>query len=307
MRVFAPAQALMGLYASLATARVSWRRVAELLDTAPEVQERPDAIAVLLAQYFETLRVYDAASARLHADLAAASNLPGPSVEAMLRGVQWATLNDNGAIWFGITPSGLPEQEGLVSAINGAASVLVAAGDFPRSPLPDRDPYRITNKQFVASLYLKQIDGAQAGAGAAGGLSKRVPQLDDEGWQRLKEVGTLKIESLSFARGTASLDDDGRAMLAQIAERISHYPNYRLLVKGHTGVGGDTAANLELSKRRAEAVLEQLVTAQRMDPNRIRALGYGSSQPLPRLPDESERAYAYRLPRVEFALVAERF
>jgi ATP-binding cassette subfamily B protein len=39
MRVFAPAQALMGLYASLATARVSWRRVLELLDAAVEVSE----------------------------------------------------------------------------------------------------------------------------------------------------------------------------------------------------------------------------------------------------------------------------
>ena len=39
MRVFAPAQALMGLYASLATARVSWRRVLELLDATVDVQE----------------------------------------------------------------------------------------------------------------------------------------------------------------------------------------------------------------------------------------------------------------------------
>jgi hypothetical protein len=44
-----------------------------------------------------------------------------------------------------------------------------------------------------------------------------------------------------------------------------------------------------------------------MDADRIRALGFGSAQPLPRLPDESDRAYAYRLPRVEFALVSERF
>jgi ATP-binding cassette subfamily B protein len=43
MRVFAPAQALMGLYASLATARVSWRRVLELLDARPDVIESPDA------------------------------------------------------------------------------------------------------------------------------------------------------------------------------------------------------------------------------------------------------------------------
>lgn len=39
MRVFAPAQALMGLYASLATARVSWRRVLELLDAPVDVRE----------------------------------------------------------------------------------------------------------------------------------------------------------------------------------------------------------------------------------------------------------------------------
>jgi ATP-binding cassette subfamily B protein len=43
MRVFAPAQALMGLYASVATARVSWRRVLELLDARVDVVEVPDA------------------------------------------------------------------------------------------------------------------------------------------------------------------------------------------------------------------------------------------------------------------------
>ena len=43
MRVFAPAQALMGLYASLATARVSWHRVAELLDARADVAEPSDA------------------------------------------------------------------------------------------------------------------------------------------------------------------------------------------------------------------------------------------------------------------------
>ncbi len=41
MRVFAPAQALMGLYAGLATARVSWHRVRELLDAPVDVVEDP--------------------------------------------------------------------------------------------------------------------------------------------------------------------------------------------------------------------------------------------------------------------------
>jgi ATP-binding cassette subfamily B protein len=45
-RVVAPVQALMGLYGSLATAQVSWRRVAEILDTPPDVVEAPNAVAL---------------------------------------------------------------------------------------------------------------------------------------------------------------------------------------------------------------------------------------------------------------------
>ncbi|HUQ89357.1 MAG TPA: ABC transporter ATP-binding protein, partial [Vicinamibacterales bacterium] len=46
MRVFAPAQALMGLYASLTTAKVSWLRVLEILDAKIDVVEAPDAKAI---------------------------------------------------------------------------------------------------------------------------------------------------------------------------------------------------------------------------------------------------------------------
>jgi ATP-binding cassette subfamily B protein len=44
MRVFAPAQALMGLWASVATAKVSWRRVLEIFDAPLDVVEAPTAI-----------------------------------------------------------------------------------------------------------------------------------------------------------------------------------------------------------------------------------------------------------------------
>ena len=47
MRVFAPAQALMGLWASLATAKVSWARVLEILDAKIDVVEAPDAKAIV--------------------------------------------------------------------------------------------------------------------------------------------------------------------------------------------------------------------------------------------------------------------
>ena len=46
LRLFAPVQALMGLYASLATVRVSLGRVHEILDVEPEVVEPPSAEAL---------------------------------------------------------------------------------------------------------------------------------------------------------------------------------------------------------------------------------------------------------------------
>jgi ABC-type multidrug transport system fused ATPase/permease subunit len=46
MRVMAPVQALMGLYTALATAKVSWRRVLELLDAPVDVEEAPVARAL---------------------------------------------------------------------------------------------------------------------------------------------------------------------------------------------------------------------------------------------------------------------
>ena len=46
LRLFAPVQALMGLYASLATVRVSLGRVHEILDVEPEVVEPPAAEAL---------------------------------------------------------------------------------------------------------------------------------------------------------------------------------------------------------------------------------------------------------------------
>jgi ATP-binding cassette subfamily B protein len=46
MRVLAPVQALMGLYTSLATIRVSLGRVSQILDEPIEVREQPDAVAL---------------------------------------------------------------------------------------------------------------------------------------------------------------------------------------------------------------------------------------------------------------------
>lgn len=272
-----------------------------LLASRRVLQEQPDLIAQVLTAYFDSLRAYHEDTDSLREDVREATGLKADQVEAMLRGVAWASLDDNGAQWFGVTPSGLPGDEGLVETIQATVQILTQAGDFDASPLPDRDPYRLTNRQAIAQLYLAR----SGGAAKTGSQARAFSPLDEAGWARLKEVGTLKVEAIGFQRGTATLDEEGRATLERVAQKLKRYPNYRIQIKGHTGITGEAAANLELSRERAAAVAAYLLEVYPMDANRLRAAGYGGSQPLPREDGESDRAYGYRLPRVEVSLVSE--
>lgn len=263
-------------------------------------RDHPEAVAALLDNYFQTLKLYRDRPDELEADVIQDTGLTRGQVGSMLRGVSWTTLGENAAVWFGISGGGPFADEGLVETIAGAIRILTNSGDLARDPLPDGDPYRITNRQFIADLS-KRLGGT---ADDSGGRVRRFTPLDDTGWARLKEIGSLKMEAIGFRRGTADLAYEGKIELDRLAERLSHYPNFRILVKGHSGITGDPRANLRLSKERAEAVARYLLVTYDMDPNRLRILGYGSSRPLPRLPGESDRAYSYRLPRVEVTLAA---
>jgi len=269
-------------------------------------RDHPEAVSTLLDTYFQVLKEYRDAPQLLQGDVVESTGLGADQVDSMLRGVEWVGLNENGALWFGVSPSGALTQQGLVETITATNRILLDSGDFRQDPLPDGDPYRITNRQFVADLYLRLAPQSD-GSGSADSLARAFPALDDAGWGRLKEVGTLKVQPVGFRRGTAELAFEGKRELDRIAALLRHYPNFRILVKGHSGLRGEPAANRLLSQERAEAVTRYLRVTFDIDPNRIRALGYGASQPLPRRPGESDRAYGYRLPRVEIALVTEAY
>ncbi len=265
------------------------------------VQEKPEAIAALLQHYFETLNQYRSDDALLHEQVRAYAKADATQVAAMLRGVAWASLNDNGVQWLGVLPASAGGEQRLVDVVNDATQIMISAGDFSGNPLPDRDAYRITNGQFIARLFNSGVTGNSGPSSA----QKSFTALDERGWSGLQEVGTLKVEAIGFQRGAASLNEDGEQALARLMERLRHYPNYRILVKGHTGSGGDADANMELSKLRAQTVASHLLSAHGMDANRLRAVGFGSAQPLPRIAGESDRTYDYRLPRVEVVLLAD--
>ena len=264
-------------------------------------KENPEVVQILLNTYFKTLGFYYANPDQLRRDIKKRDKLDAGQIDSMLQGVEWISLNENASLWFGTAGSG--QRAGLVTAIKSALDILIANNDFNKNPLPQQDPYRITHRSYISALAKKT--GQAEGVEKADTLARPFDALNDLGWSSLKRVGTLKVDPVSFQRGAAILDFEGKKTLDQAAEKLRRYPNFRFLIEGHTGVRGDKKANSQLSLSRAEAVSRYLEITYKIDSDRIRALGYGGTKPLKQLEGESRRAYAYRLPRVEISLMTE--
>ena len=269
--------------------------------------DQPEAVRALLSQYFRTLKHYRDDPDEMREHVADETGLDGDQVTRMLEGVGWVTLQENGSTWFGLNARGEYARDGIVDAVRSTVQILVDAGDFTADPLPDRDPYRILHSEPIEWLFENGVFGVVNVSEDPEGdsLSRRFEPLGDSDWERLREIGTLKVRPTTFQSGTAQLSLEGKRELDKAAENLKHYPNFRVVVTGHTGVRGDPAANRELSQQRAASVARYLSVTYGIDPARLRPLGKGASEPLARRPGESERAYNYRLPRVEMFLVAE--
>jgi outer membrane protein OmpA-like peptidoglycan-associated protein/ABC-type amino acid transport substrate-binding protein len=298
------ALATEGVIKLLSTAETQRLIVDVLIAGRETLQQNPEMVKVLLATYFDVLRHYREQPEQLAKDVSTETKVASAQVSAMLGGVSWAGLNDNAQTWLGATPS----SNGVVDVIQSALRVLTQSGALPGNPLPDQDPYRIINSQFIASAFsLATTGGGGPGLITPNGysLDQRFTALTDSQWELLREVGSLKALNVSFQSGTAELSYDGKTEIDQMMEVLRHYPRFRIRVRGHTGLGGDAQENQKLSLERAEAVVRYLAVTYNVDPQRARIMGLGSSQPLSRLPAESDRSYQYRLPRVEIALLAD--
>jgi outer membrane protein OmpA-like peptidoglycan-associated protein len=267
------------------------------------VSQDAQAVQALLDAWFETLEGYRVSRGALIQDIRDETELDGNQIGPMLDGVAWAGLAENGTLWFDVLQHQAIGGDGLIEAIQAAAQVLVDNGDFDRSPVPGDDPYRLTSKQFIQQLY-QRIYPNGASVSRENSLSGDFKPLSDEAWAAMRRVGTLKVEPISFRRGTGLLDLEGKRTIDLIVERLRRYPSFRILVEGHTGLAGDQEQNLKLSLSRAKAVTRYLKVTYNIDDDRLRAVGYGASKPLPRQPGESNRAYSYRLPRVEVSLLS---
>mgnify|MGYP001426092666 CR=1 FL=1 len=157
------------------------------------------------------------------------------------------------------------------------------------------------------SFYLTQVRGKEDDPNKGKVLDMEVQQRAKAFSESIKTAveatnpadKTLALENISFETGAATLTADSRFELDNLVTALNAYPAMRILIGGHTDNTGDPAANLVLSQQRAAAVLKYL-TDRGIDASRLRATGYGDTQPLEPNDTEANRA-ANR--RTEFTIL----
>lgn len=132
----------------------------------------------------------------------------------------------------------------------------------------------------------------------------RAEEVEQTLGTRIENLDTYKpasTETILFDFNRADLSDEAKAQLDQFARSLADRKHYVIEIQGFTDRTGPRAYNLELSRRRAEAVVRYLTLQHKVPLYRIRIMGYGSEAPVA---DNQTREGRKQNRRVEVRLLA---
>lgn len=87
------------------------------------------------------------------------------------------------------------------------------------------------------------------------------------------------LDDLVFASGSATLATGDYASLRSLADWLHANPEKSVMLVGHTDASGGLAANVSLSKKRAESVRQTLLVTYEIPPTQIASNGVGPMAP----------------------------
>lgn len=118
---------------------------------------------------------------------------------------------------------------------------------------------------------------------------------------RVEVTGTAIVihQKINFATGKDVILPDSFGVLDDVAQAMKDYPKIKVEIGGHTDNVGDDAKNQKLSKERADAVFEYLLS-KGIVATRLITIGYGETRPVDTNRTDEGRANNRR---VEFLIV----
>jgi outer membrane protein OmpA-like peptidoglycan-associated protein len=127
-------------------------------------------------------------------------------------------------------------------------------------------------------------------------LRQAMAQQEQASIRRQQEVLQATFDSsVFFDFDSAKLKPGGRRELERVAEVLNKYRKTTIRVEGHTDKTGPEEYNQKLSERRAQAVQKALIQMGVIE-ERIKAVGYGETQPVSSDPARNRRVEIYITP-----------
>ncbi len=129
---------------------------------------------------------------------------------------------------------------------------------------------------FVDRIFLETRREEQAKLPAPiPGLSQKDKSVEPE----ISKKGRATL-LVGFDFDSAMVKPKYHKEIENLADIMKKYPDMNIMVEGHTCNIGSVKYNKKLSQRRAEAIKEVLVKKFKIDAARIKAKGYGLTQPI---------------------------
>ena len=229
-------------------------------------QEHPDVVKEVVAAHLRTVYHYDQAdNGFVELVLVDARQngvrLETAQAEKIVAGIRWVNTQENYAA-FGLVPRtvGRTIEERIEWMVD---HVLLPVGALSQNPVVGkvnilyyRDRFRpclqrisIRRKRWISSW--RRSGTAQLEAARA---AVALPALTDEGWKKLRTVGTKKVPAVEFRRGSSEISPFSQSDLDVLAEDLRVLASYYLRIRGNAMSGGDADANQKLARARADAV-----------------------------------------------------
>ncbi len=118
--------------------------------------------------------------------------------------------------------------------------------------------------------------------------------------KKLDEV--IAIKNIEFETNKTIIKKNSYPILLKVVSILKEYPSISIDIEGHTDSQGNAQHNLELSKKRANAVMDFL-TKNGISANRLKAKGFGITKPIA---DNKTAEGRQKNRRVEFKIIKEK-